>query len=157
MKRVAVGAHLPTPRHFSLLNTQIIGNRLMPELQFPSLPPRLHDAIFVEQRWWIFVETCWPTKVEPCGRPGNIVEHCSLMLQTVQACSNIHGCSRTSILFIKSRIVQTGLKCEHETFFSQLSGLGRAPQPRLGANSCEVSDEHSQRAAHQAISINILA
>ena len=42
--------------------------------------PRLHDATFVEQQGWIFVQTCWPTKIEPCGRPFNIVDHCSPML-----------------------------------------------------------------------------
>ena len=25
--------------------------------------PRLHDATFVEQHWWIFVEISWPTKI----------------------------------------------------------------------------------------------
>ena len=42
--------------------------------------PRLHYATFVEQHWWIFVQTCRATKIEPCGRPFNIVDHCSPML-----------------------------------------------------------------------------
>ena len=45
-----------------------------------NLKPRLHDATFVEQHWWIFVETSRATKIEPCGRPFNIVDHCSPML-----------------------------------------------------------------------------
>ena len=73
-----------------------------------NVKPCLHDATFVEH-WWIFVETCWPTEIAPCERPFNIDENCSPMLWNVQECSHmllfIHGCSRTSVLFNKSRIV----------------------------------------------------
>ena len=38
-----------------------------------QLKPRLHDATFVEQHWWIFVDTSWPTKIETVWTS---VQHC---------------------------------------------------------------------------------
>ena len=62
--------------------------------------PRLHEATFIEQHWWIFVEKCWPTKIEPCERHSStlstIVHQCCGMFKIVQTCFYFRGRSRTS-------------------------------------------------------------
>ena len=42
--------------------------------------PRLHDATFVEQHRWIFVDTRWPTKIETVWTS---VQHCQTLFTNV--------------------------------------------------------------------------
>ena len=50
----------------------------MTSVEYSHLKPRLHDATFVEQHWWILSRHVGQQK--SCGRPFNIVDPCSLML-----------------------------------------------------------------------------
>ena len=54
-------------------------HRSVATLMLP-INPRLYDSTFVEQHWYFFVETCWPTKIEPCGRP---FKHCQTLFTNV--------------------------------------------------------------------------
>ena len=71
-----------------------------------NVKPRLHDATFVEQHWWIFVETSRATKivwtsVQHCRPLFNNVVECSSMLLFPWMFTNIN-------VVLHSRIVQTG-------------------------------------------------
>ena len=70
------------------------------------LTPRLHDATFGEH-WWIFVEICWPTKIEPCGRPFNmvynIVHQCCRMFKHAPISMDVHEHQCCSTKFASCR------------------------------------------------------